>query len=213
MPPKTDLPAAKKALILSYFRQSMTVHTLKELEKALPSVATINGMQVKDYLQDLTNNNQIHVEKIGSGNWYWSFASEETRVRENELAKLRADLQGVEANVADLEMKINTAREERAGGRGEDREELVKKQQVLAEEVAALRKELAGYADADPGEVERKRKEVEDLKVKAERWTDNLLLLESYILKVMGGDREGMDELRRQVYGEEYVEGEGLAEL
>lgn len=173
----------------------MTAHTLKELEKALPSVASINGMQAKDYLQDLANDNKIHIEKIGSGNWYWSFASEESKIRETELAKLRAELESAQAHVVELETKVQAAREERAEGEDGEREELVKRQEGLLEEVSALRKEVEGF------------------KVKAERWTDNLLLVEGYTLKLTGGNGESMDALRRQVYGEQYIEGEGLAEL
>ena len=191
----------------------MTAHTLKELEKALPSVDSINVMQVKDYLQYLANAHAIHVEKIGSGNWYWSFASEERQSRETELGKLSAELESAQAHIMELEAKVQAAREERAEGEDGEREELVKRQEGLLGEVSALRKELAGYADADPGEVERKRKEVEGFKMKAERWTDNLQVVEGYILKLTGGNRESMEALRRHVYGEQYIEREGLAEL
>ena len=63
------------------------------------------------------------------------------------------------------------------------------------------------------GEVERKTKQVEGLKAKAERWTDNLMLVEGYMSKLLNGNTEGMDGLRRECYGTEYIEGEGLAEL
>lgn len=33
-------------------------------------------MVVKDYLQALSGEGLIRVEKIGSGNWYWSFLSD-----------------------------------------------------------------------------------------------------------------------------------------
>ena len=41
---------------------------IKDLEKALPMIASINGMQVKDYLTAMTNENSIRMEKIGGGN-------------------------------------------------------------------------------------------------------------------------------------------------
>lgn len=72
-------------------------------------------MVVKDYLQALSDEGKIHVEKIGSGNWYWSFASEETKLREVELGKLRAEMQATQASVGELEAKLKAAREERAG--------------------------------------------------------------------------------------------------
>lgn len=171
-------------------------------------------MTVKDYLQSLTDENKIHVEKIGSGNWYWSFASEETALRRTELAKLRAEYTSVQANVEELGGKVKVAREEKGEGEDKDeKEELVKGKEVLGKEVEDLRKELEGYRDADPGEVDRKKREVEGFRMGAERWTDNLYVVESYLGKIMGGDKEGMEGLRRMVYGDEYVEGEGLAEL
>lgn len=171
-------------------------------------------MQVKEYLQALSDDGKIHVEKIGSGNWYWSFASEETALRTSELAKLRAEMEGATKAVAELEGKVAAARAERADGEEEgEREMLLTKQETLSNEVITLKKELAGHADADPGEVERKLKEVEAFKAKAERWTDNLMLVEGYMIKLMGGDTMALDALRRECYGEQYVEGEGLAEL
>jgi hypothetical protein len=55
-------------LIVSYLRLTGTCHTLKELDKTLPAVASINGMQVKEHIQELVDENTIWSEKIGSGN-------------------------------------------------------------------------------------------------------------------------------------------------
>lgn len=76
--PKSGPSQAEKLnRIVRYLRDSRTCHTLKELEKALPSVASINGMAVKDFIKELTDENRIHVEKIGSGNWYWCWENED----------------------------------------------------------------------------------------------------------------------------------------
>jgi Mnd1 HTH domain len=61
---------------------------LKELEKALPSVASINGMAVKDFIKELTDEDRIHVEKIGSGNWYWCWADEDGKRKRDMADKL-----------------------------------------------------------------------------------------------------------------------------
>ena len=171
-------------------------------------------MQVKEYLQVLSDDGKIHVEKIGSGNWYWSFASEETARRTTELAKLKTEMELLTKAVGELEEKVSAARAERADGEAEgEREMLLSKQGFLTEEVGTLKKELASYANADPGEVKRKVKEAEMFKAAAERWTDNILSLEGYLSKMLGGDKQAMDELRRECYGAEYVEGEALAEM
>ena len=210
--PKSLPPIAKQNLILTYLHKSRTAHSIKELEKALPSVASINGMQVKDYLQALSDEGRVRVEKIGSGNWYWSFISEEKRSRDSVLEKLKDELLKVEGSLEDLEEKVREA----SGKRGEDDEGrggLVSAKLELDGEVRVLKKELEGYKDGDPGEVERRRKEIKALQARAETWTDNIGILEGHMLGLLGGSREGLDEMKREVYGDEYVEGEGLKEM
>ena len=188
------------------------MHNIKELEKALPSVASINGMQVKDYLQALSDEGQIHVEKIGSGNWYWSFLSEETKTRSDTLAKLREEKERIDVAVQELDWKVKEASEKREGEDG-GRQDLTSIRMTLQEEIDVLKGELEQYKDGDPGEVVRKREEAKGLRNKAERWTDNVGLLEGWLLQMLGGDRGALEDLRRGLYEGEYAEGEGLREL
>lgn len=203
---------AKQNLILTYLHNSRTAHSIKELEKALPSVASINGMQVKDYLQALSDEGKIRVEKIGSGNWYWSFLSEEKKSRDNVLGMLKEELAKVEASLGELEEKLREASEKR-GEDDEGRGELVSAKLELDGEVGVLRKELEGYKDGDPREVETRRKEIEAFHARAELWTDNIGVLEGYMLNLIGGDKEKLVGMKSELYGDEYVEGEGLKEL
>lgn len=198
--------------MLSYIQNSLTVHSLKELEKALPSVASINSMQVKEYLQALTDEGKIRVEKIGTGNWYWSFLSEERRARVNTLEKLKEEKEKLDCTIVELKARINEATNRREED-GNGREELVMMHARLTEEVLLLNEELNGYKDRDPGEVVRKKGETEQYKEKAYRWTENLELLEDWLSKVAGGDKERIEEIKRMFYGDQYVEGEGLKEL
>ena len=169
-------------------------------------------MQVKDYLQALHDDGKIRVEKIGSGNWYWSFLSEEKNSRDTTMAKLKEEKEKIDTAVAEMEGKVKAKMEER-GGDDEGRGELIARRIVLGEEVGGLRRELEGYEENDPGEVERLRKEIAAFRVGAERWTDNVGILEGRLLQMTGGDREQVEGIRRMFYGEEYVEGEGLRDL
>ena len=188
------------------------MHNIKELEKALPSVASINGMQVKDYLQALSDEGQIHVEKIGSGNWYWSFLSEETKTRTDALTKLREEKEKIDATVQELDFKVKVASDKREGEDG-GRQDLISIHTTLQEELSVLKGELEQYKDGDPGEILRRRDEVKRLRDKAERWTDNVGLLEGWLLQMLGGDRGALEDMRRGLYEGEYMEGEGLREL
>ena len=216
-------PAAKQKLVLSYFHQSGTAHSIKDLEKALPSIASINGMQVKEYLQALSDDGKIRVEKIGSGNWYWSFLSEEKRSTEKLLETLTTERDKVVKAVEGLRAKMDAARRAREDGHngggdddddeGHDRQSLTTSQVALQREVDDLRVELALYQDHDPTELARKRQEMMSSRASAERWTDNIYALEGYYLEMTGQDQTALQQLQQMLYGPDYQEGEGLMEL
>lgn len=160
------------------------------------------------------------MEKIGSGNWYWSFLSEEKRIRDKEIKGLEEEQAKVDGCVAELEgrlrmMEMERKREEEEEEEGEEEEEvgLVVREKWLREEIEGLRRELVGYKDGDPVEAMKKKREVEVCKERAERWTDNVGVLERWLKGVLGGDRERMEGIRKLFYGDEYMEGEGLREL
>lgn len=218
--PRTNAQPAKQALILAWIQKSGVAHNIKDLEKALPSVASINGMQVKDYLQALSDDNKIHVEKIGSGNWYWSFPSEERKAKERTLEKAKKEWDQAGAVIADLQAKVDEASaargegEERRDDEGCDRQSLLEEHAEAAKEVERLKKELAEYREKDPVEVEKRKKEALELKEKAGRWTDQVLDMEGWLKAQLGMDRETLILFKREMYGDEFdEEEEGLKEV
>jgi hypothetical protein len=66
-------------------------------------------MQVKDYLQALSDDNKIRVEKIGSGNWYWSFPSDEKKAKEAMLEKAQEESSKAIATLTELQAKVDEA--------------------------------------------------------------------------------------------------------
>lgn len=71
-------------------------------------------MAVKDYLQALQDDGQIRAEKIGSGNWYWSFPSEAKKAKEKALAKAQGECERAAAVAEELQAKVERAGAERA---------------------------------------------------------------------------------------------------
>jgi hypothetical protein len=196
----------------------MSVFTLKELEKILPAVASINAMQVKDVLQGLQDENLIRVEKIGSGNWYWCFTSDAKKLKENTINTLKAEESKLVVLITETERQIEeetATREddnEMLEGNGMDRKALLEAYDALLKEANILDKELACYSDSDPAEVQRKMEEVKNLKASAIRWTDNIEALEC-MLGDLTKDRHQTSEIMQNACGDEYVPGEGLKEL
>lgn len=208
-------------MILSHLRSTRTCHTLKDLEKVLPSVASINGMQVKDFIQELTDEGKIRVEKIGSGNWYWCFGGDEKREREKQLTQLRKDVERVQANCKRAEVDLAVRKKKRdkevaALGKGGEAEwaALLERKKGLELERNRLLAELKAAETVGEGKgIGQMREEIDEYRQRAQMWTDNIYILEEYVKKITGGDREILQAVQRECYGDEYVEGEGLREL
>jgi hypothetical protein len=83
----------------------------------------------------------------------------------------------------------------------------------LEEEVRALIEQKDEWEQAVAGRVEVMQADTETLKMETSFLTDNIYVLEAYLQKLVGGDRDALDRIRREFYGGLYVEGEGLAEI
>ncbi|KAL2861568.1 Mnd1 family-domain-containing protein [Aspergillus pseudodeflectus] len=216
-PPKLS-KTAKQGLIVSHLRSTRTCHTLKDLEKMLPSVASINGIQVKEYIQELTDDGKIRVEKIGSGNWYWCFGGDERKERERQLCQLRKDVERVQASCkrakADLGVRRKVLDRDKGDGEDGETEELMERKKALDQEVKRLQNEWTAVSTTGEGKgVGVMREEAGEYRQRAQEWTDNIYVLEEYVRQLASGDREVVQAVQRECYGEEYVEGEGLREL
>ncbi|KAI2792450.1 hypothetical protein POX_b02488 [Penicillium oxalicum] len=218
MPPKLSR-SEKLDLILTHLQSTRTCHTLKDLEKSLPAVASINSIQVKEFIQALTDENQIRVEKIGSGNWYWCFGSDERQDRQRQLTRVEADVDKARKGCADAEADLaaELARRQQEGDDSscDAEREILQVQKIhLHEDIRRLGKIDTSPVDAVGSKsVSQLQTELAGFHQQALQWTDNIYILEEYLCKLAGGDREMVDELLRQCYEDEYVEGEGLREL
>lgn len=174
----------------------MGVYTLKELEKLLPGIGSINGMQVKDYLQALQDENMIRVEKIGSGNWYWSFRSDAKKQKEGILNNLKAEESKLLTSTADAERQIEEEvakrdeDDEMLDGDQMDRKALLEAHEAYLKEMEVLDKELALYSENDPAEILRKVEETRKLKEVANMWTERIECLESFLTGIVSDRSE-----------------------
>ncbi|EDU41771.1 Mnd1 domain containing protein [Pyrenophora tritici-repentis] len=217
--PKTQPNPQKAASILTWFHKTAQAHSIKDLEKTLPQVSSINGMQVKDYLQALSDDNKIRVEKIGSGNWYWSFPADEKKAKDTAIEKAQDEYNKANATVSELQAKVDDADAARAEGEemlmevGGDRKTLMTKHSDLAKEVEKLRTELAAYSEQDPVEMEKKTADTQQARLEAEKFTDQILMMQGWFKQQVGGGEDYLSMLKG-LFGPEYDEEEqSLREL
>ncbi|KAJ5954728.1 hypothetical protein N7501_009007 [Penicillium viridicatum] len=208
----------KQHLILTHLRATGTCHTLKDLEKTLPSVASINGIQVKEYIQALTDEGQLRVEKIGSGNWYWSFSSDEKHAQERHLGRVSMEVEKVRKSYADAEAALAAETMHRAEETDEhERDSLMAKKAQLQMEIDRVRTteaQLSGPLNSLGSKgVKQAQEELAEFRQQALQWTDNIYILEEYLRKLASGDRQIIEGILRECYGDEYVDEEGLCEL
>jgi len=84
----------------------------------------------------------------------------------------------------------------------------------LTKELEKLRTELAAYSEQDPVEVEKKAAETQKARKDADKFTDHIYSMESWIKSQYSGDPELIANIMRQLYGDEFDEEEGgLREL
>ncbi|CAI7667947.1 unnamed protein product [Penicillium viridicatum] len=207
----------KQNLILTHLRATGTCHTLKDLEKTLPSVASINGIQVKEYIQALTDEGQLRVEKIGSGNWYWSFSSDEKHAQERHLARVTMEVEKVRKSYADAEALAAETMHRAEETEEDERDSLMAKKAQLQMEIDRVRTteaQLSGPLNSLSSKgVKQVQEELAEFRQQALQWTDNIYILEEYLRKLASGDRQIIESILRECYGDEYVDEEGLCEL
>lgn len=164
-------------------------------------------MQVKEHLQALSDESKIRVEKIGSGNWYWSFLSEEKKDRQKMLGKLGEEKEKIDVTIDELQARLYQAAGKRDDGE-DGREGLLTQHAQLMEELLVLKDKLNEFRDGDPEELVKKKSEIKRYEEKTGQWVDNLDLLESWLDRVLGGDKGKLERIKRSIYGDEYAEGE-----
>ncbi|KAI4226036.1 MAG: hypothetical protein L6R36_003482 [Xanthoria steineri] len=132
--------------------------------------------------------------------------------RSQELLKLRSEKLRLDASLVHLQGVVDKAMDSEPFV-GTASTELFALQKTLRVDVMVLKGELEDYRDIDPQQLEKKKGEAALMRAKAERWTNNIELLEGWLGRVRGVDPHQLDCLRRECYGTEYTEGEGLKEL
>ena len=102
----------KQERILSIYTESQSVFNLKEIEK-LGTQKGVVTQTIKDVNQMLVDDCKVDQEKIGSGNFFWSFASKQSQQIEVELEKVKADIAAQRGKLDSLAQQITAERAER----------------------------------------------------------------------------------------------------
>ena len=184
--------ADKREIILQIFHDEKKPFLLKDIEK-IASKKGVVLQSVHEILNSLVDDDLVKMDKIGTTNWYWSFPSDHaTKLEQNwnqcdeALKQLAKELKQLDE---DIENEKSKNKENDAESSAQDRKNAEMALQAAKDENAKVLKELAKLQESNPELQESVAKGVDTMRLAADRWTDNLFLVKSWVDKKMG-DKE-----------------------
>ncbi|XP_023951005.1 meiotic nuclear division protein 1 homolog [Bicyclus anynana] len=182
----------KKIRMLEIFHKSKDFFQLKELEKIAPKEKGITMQSVKEVVQSLVDDHLVDSEKIGTSIYFWSFPSKANNNKKRKLQTLQSE---VDETTKKLRKAEDTLTKESVGREPSDeRTELLAMLEQLTKQENKLKKEVQKYRDCDPEYIAQVKTEIEDLKTAANRWTENIYIIKSYIKNTFQMENDTIDQ-------------------
>ncbi|CAH2093156.1 unnamed protein product [Euphydryas editha] len=182
----------KKIRMLEIFHQSKDFYQLKELEKIAPKEKGITMQSVKEVIQSLVDDHLVDSEKIGTSIYFWSFPSKAKNAKKRKFDNAQVEFEETAKRLKKIEEAITL---ESAGREpSEERNTLLKLLDEVTKRESELKIEFQKYRDSDPEYIAQLKIEIEELKAAANRWTENIYILKSYIKNNFQMDNEIIDQ-------------------
>ena len=175
--------AEKRQRLQAIFFDEKSPFTLKEMEK-IGGKQGIVSQSIKEVLQELVDDNLVHLEKIGIANYYWSFPSQATATKQRIVKQL-------DGSISTKKRKLESAKEEvkmLSVGREktENYKKLLSEYQNVCSEIQNIDKELLVLRKNDPKVLDEIKANIDVAKAGINRWTDNTFQLQSMLKKKHG---------------------------
>ncbi|KFM24714.1 Meiotic nuclear division protein 1-like protein [Auxenochlorella protothecoides] len=176
----------KRKTLLAIFHETKDVFVLKDVEK-IGAKRGVVLQSIKDVLQTLVDDDLVHMEKIGSSNYFWSFPSEAAVKLQVEITKLETQLEERSQEAKSLGAQLESKKVGNTDTVQEERSCLVRRLAELDEKLAASSAELRQYAASDPERYEALKQATPVAIDSANRWIDNLHALHDWLRKKFQG--------------------------
>ncbi|CCI43066.1 hypothetical protein ABG067_004663 [Albugo candida] len=173
----------KRERLLQIYHESKEVFNLKEVEK-LGAKAGIVLQTIKDVNQALVDDNLVDFDKIGSGNYFWSFPSKFSEQRKRKRDELQQKYRLLEERVTSTQNAILKERELRV--ESNERAEKLARMVELEETLSIMKEKVKQFEENDPKVLNELESSVKKVKEGADRWTDNIFNLRSWVVQKRG---------------------------
>jgi len=171
----------KRKRMMEIFYESKDVFLLKDIEKVAPKSKGITSMSVKDVLTSLVDDGLVDTDKIGTSVYFWAFPSKASQARKRKLENSEQKLVELKEKHANLESEAAAAEKGRESS--DDRLLLLSKLEEEKKAEKQLLSRLQEFSENDPAVLEEMAKEASVALDAANRWTDNIFSIQSWIKK------------------------------
>eukprot|EP01035_Chromulina_nebulosa_P056701 gene56701-77716_t len=172
----------KKKVLLAIYHEKKEPFNLKEIENHGSKKGVVQ-QTIKDINQALIDDGLVLGDKIGSANFFWSFPSKYYQDQLNLKDRTTQTTLKTVDSIGTLKSQISECRTER---NMIGREEMLQQLAGLQEEEKKLDAELDVLKFNDPAEIKGHKAMAMKVKDAADRWTDNIWTIKSYLTKKKG---------------------------
>ncbi|ADM12482.1 putative meiotic recombination protein [Encephalitozoon intestinalis ATCC 50506] len=168
----------KKSILLEIIRTSKSFFKLQELE-TLGSKKGIVVNTIKEILQQLVDEGLVTVEKVGTSNLYWSFASEGVQKKKLKCKELMDECKRMSEDISNKRKHLEDERKSK--NYTEERSRLEERLNSLEKMEEEQKKELKKFEETDPIVYDKligDRKKVID---EYNKIVDNIFVIQDYI--------------------------------
>lgn len=138
---------------------------------------------VKDINQSLVDDFLVFSDKIGSANFFWSFPSKSFQDQSTRKENLSQSILQHRSSMQEISNQIATAKNER---NRQNREKDLALLKNMKDQEETLDMQLEHLKGNDPEEIRKVDKLSLVNKAAADRWTDNIWIIKSYLTKRKG---------------------------
>lgn len=168
----------KKDILLRYIQGHKSFYTLQELEICVAREGGLAEKQIKDVLQKLLDDGSVQSVKSGKTMFYWSNPHQELHDKRARVQALQSELAGLNETLLALQRPPPEKSLERDMAATEN--------VMLKSRLSQLEAKALSYEDTQQVEVVAKKKaQIPKLHEAANRWTDNVFTMKSWIKQRM----------------------------
>ncbi|KAM3179097.1 hypothetical protein ACTXT7_001235 [Hymenolepis weldensis] len=176
----------KRERMIEFFYEKKDFYTLKELERLCHKEKGIPSVTVKDVLMSLVFDGLVDSDKIGTSVYFWAFPSKAGQNRRKKIDELQTEVSRLESRYRELESALSKARKSKEDTA--ERQQAIhslKSNQLILERLKA---DLISLQHYHPSRLEELKSQSDSAIDSANRWTDNVFQIISWIKNKFGLD-------------------------